>query len=55
MTKWPDSTVFQVRGDVDFLRAVTSGPGAEERQSPQNPAVLSESNQDIRYRSAVIL
>lgn len=48
-----DSTVFQVRGHVDFLWAIAAGSGAEERQSPQNPAMLSESNQDIRYISSI--
>lgn len=40
--------VFQVRGDVDLLWAITAGPSVEKWQSPQNPAVFSESNQDIR-------
>lgn len=43
------TTVFQVRGDADFLWTIAAGPGAEEWQSPQNPALLSESHQDIRY------
>ena len=59
VAKWlkknPDSTVLQVRGDVDFLRAIAAGSGAEERQSPQNPAVLSEPDQDIRYISGSLL
>lgn len=39
-----DPTVFQVGGDADLLRALAAGPGAEERQSAQNPAVHSESH-----------
>lgn len=43
------SAVFQVRGNVDFLRALTPRPGAQERQSPQDTAMFPESNDDIRY------
>lgn len=46
---FPYPIVFQVGGDADLLRALAAGPGAEERQSAQNPAMHSESNQDIRW------